>query len=234
MPLGVNNIELLRYFRQPEGTFGKSVQREWLFWGFFMFNPFAAATRAAAAPGSILKSSILKTVNAEFPPVIQPFHILSVTIPTYQFEKIVMMYGQVPRSFPVLNFKGLDLQIELEEDEKGTVDYFVNWNQRNIIDSDGYYKAPNSMKLDAFVLEIQDKMGVPVVYHTFHDIYFLNASEQTYSYAGGGTIKRQLTFGCDRMSTIYIKQNAVAAATEAVVGLATAGLGGNELTGRFK
>ena len=227
MPLGLNSLELLRYFRQPENAFGKSIQRDWGFYGMFIYNPFMGVGLGAGDA----KRGI------EFPPIIQPFHILSVTIPTYKFDKKVMTYGQVPRSFPVLNFtQGLDLKISLEEDEKGTVDYFINWNMRNIIDSDGYYNPPDKVKLKAFVLEIQDKNAIPVVYYMFHDIFFMDASEPTYSYTSNDSIKRELTFNCDRMSTIYTKNNSVAAGIGAVMGVA----GGiknakdDKLTGRFK
>jgi len=204
MPIGVNGLELQRYFRQPESAYGKSIQRNWQFFGLFIYNPFQGVTVGR---------------QIEMPPVIQPFHILDVTIPTYEFEKVVMMYGQVPRSFPVLKFEGFNFNVTLEEDEKGNVEYFINWNQRNIIDSSGYYNAPNKAKIKAFVVEVQDKMGIPVVYYTFHDIYFLQASEASYSYTSNESIKRSLTFGCDRMSTIFTKQNAVAAGIGAMTGL---------------
>jgi len=205
MPIGINGLELQRYFRQPENAFGKSIQRNWQFYGLFIFNPLQGV-----AVGRGL----------EFPPIIQSFHILDVTVPTYQFQKEVMMYGQVPRSFPVLDFKGFNFDVTLEEDEQGTVEYFINWNQRNIIDSSGYYNAPEKMKMRAFVLEIQDKMGIPVVYYTFHDIYFLQATAANYAYSNNESIKRTITFGCDVMSTIFTKQNVVARVGGVITGIA--------------
>lgn len=191
MPIG-NGLELQRYFRQPESAFGKSIQRNWQFFGMFIFNPLQGLTVGR---------------KIEVPPIIQPFHILDVDIPTYHFQKEVMMYGQVPRSFPVLDFKSFNFSVTLEEDEQGTVEYFINWNQRNIIDNEGYYNAPNKMKLKAFVVEIQDKTGKPVIYYTFHDIYYLEADNVHYTYTGNESIKRSVTFGCDRISTIFTKQN---------------------------
>jgi len=204
MPIGINGIELLRYFRQPENAFGKSIQRNWQFYGFFLYNPFQGDTVGR---------------NVEFPPVIQPFHILDVTIPTYSFKKEIMMYGQVPRTFPVLEFEGFEVEVAMEEDEQGTVEYFINWNQRNIINSSGYYNAPNKVKMRAFTVEVQDKTGVPVVYYIFHDMYFLNASSATYSYTGNESVKRTLTFACDRMSTVFAKQNVLAQGVGAASGI---------------
>lgn len=204
MPIGINGIELLRYFRQPETAFGKSIQRNWQFYGFFLYNPFQGVNVGR---------------NVEFPPVIQPFHILDVTIPTYSFKKEIMMYGQVPRTFPVLEFEGFELEVAMEEDEQGTVEYFINWNQRNIINSSGYYNAPNKVKMRAFTVEVQDKTGVPVVYYIFHDMYFLNASPATYSYTGNESVKRTITFACDRMSTVFAKQNVLAQGVGAASGI---------------
>lgn len=211
MPRGINSLELLRFFRQSGSAFGKSVQRPWMFWGFFMYNPFKSEMKIG-----------FDTLNKDFPPVIQPFHIIDVKIPTYSFKKEIMYYGVAPRSFPVLNFEGFDLQVTLEEDEQGTVDYFINWLQRRIIDNEGYYNAPNKLKIPGFVLEVQDKMGIPIVYYTFHDIFFMNASEVEYSYNSNDSIKRTITFGVDTLSTVYVKQNAVAA----LVGAGSAALEG--------
>lgn len=205
MPKGLNGLELLRWFRQPETAFGKSIQRDWQFWGFFLYNPFSDFKFEGV-------TQTLKYVNKDFPPIIQPFHILGVTIPTYSFEKKIMWYGTVPRTFPVFNFEGFDLAVQLEEDERGSVEYFINWNQRNMIDKDGYYTPPAQMKIKGFVLEVQDKSGLPVVYYIFHDMYFLGADDASYSYGSNDSIKRTVTFGVDRMSTIFTKQNAIATA----------------------
>ncbi len=197
MPIGVNSIELPKYFRQPENEFGKSIQRNWQFYGFFLYSPFKS-----------IKSNTSNLVNnkSEFPPEIQTFHILDVTIPTYKFRKEKVMYGQVPRTFPVLDFEGFNLSVTLEEDEFGTVERFINWNQRNIIDSRGYYNAPNNVKTKAFYVEVQDKNGAPVVYYIFKDLYFLEASDASYSYNSNESIKRTLTFGCDMMSTEFVEK----------------------------
>jgi hypothetical protein len=212
MPVGANSIELLRYFRQPETAFGKSIQRDWQFWCFFIYNPFSNETKITNS----LRQN-LSSINKDFPPIIQPFHVINVTIPAYEFKREVMMYGQIPRSFPVLDFQGFEVQITLEEDEQGTVEYFINWLQRKIIDNEGYYNAPNKTKIPALVVEIQDKMGIPVLYYIFHDIFITHVDSIAYSYESNNPIRRNLTFACDRASTIFTKQNAVAAAIGAGV-----------------
>jgi len=203
MPIGVTSVELLRYFRQPESAFGKSVQRPWTFNALFIYNPFK---------GLSLGRSI------EFPPVLQTFHFVDITIPTYSFNKEILMYGQIPRTFPILNFKGFEVRMTLEEDEQGTVEYFINWNQRNIINKDGTYNAPDNAKIKALAIEIQDKTGIPIVYYIFHDLYFLNADPVTYAYQASDSIKRNVTFGVDRLSTYFTKQNIVSRGLGAITG----------------
>lgn len=206
MPLGINSNDLLRYFRQPGSGFGKSIQRSWGFDVSFIYNPLKGLSLGR---------------GLEFPPIIQPFYVLDVTMPTYSFKKEVMMYGQVPRTFPILEFEGFDVDVTLEEDEKGTVDYFINWNQRNIIDDEGYYSAPDDAKIKAMVVEIYDNQSKPVVYYIFHDLYFLAANPAQYSYNSNDSIKRTVTFGVDRVSTYYIKQNVISQGIGQLKGLSS-------------
>jgi hypothetical protein len=230
MPIGLNSLELLKYFRLPESAFGKSIQRSWQFYGFFIYNPLSTKSSVAAQFGNTFGvSTLMKSLNKDFPPIIQPYHIIDVNIPTYKFKRMNQMYGQVPRSFPLLEFEGFNFSITLEEDERGTVEYFINWLQRRIISSEGYYNAPELAKIPAFVLEVQDKTGVPVVYYMFHDIYYLEAGDVQYSYTSNESIRRSITFGCDRLNTTFIKQNAVATA----IGLAQATGGISKLQNEF-
>jgi hypothetical protein len=191
MPNGINALELRKFFRSPETTFGKSIQRNWQFNAMFIFNPLMGLSRLDVAPE------------------IQPFHILDITIPTYEFEKVVMMYGQVPKSMPVLKFEGFNIDVVMEEDEKASVEYFINWNQRNIINKDGLYNAPDDAKITALIVEIQDKTGDPVIYYIFHDLYYLAATPAAYSYQTSESIKRTVTFGVDRVTEYFTKQNLI-------------------------
>ena len=72
------------------------------------------------------------------------------------------MYGVVPKVFHYLILKKHKLKVTFEEDELGTIAYFINWMQRNIIDRDGYYRAQET-KIGHFVVEVQDRNGFPVL-----------------------------------------------------------------------
>lgn len=207
--VGLNSIEMQAFFKLPSLLFGKSVQPAFRFSVTFLDNPFSINS--------------LNRLEADGPgpmPIIRSYHVLSISIPTYNFEKELMMYGQVPRSFPVLNFKGFDISINMEEDELGTIAYFINWMQRSIIDKYGYYRAPIKNRFGMIVVEVQDKNGLPVVYYTFHDCYFMNATDITYDYGSSDSIKYQLVFGADRMSTWFTKYSAISAGLGSVLGVA--------------
>ncbi len=194
MPLGLNRLELLRYYRLPEVAFGKSVLPGYRFYTVFFDN-------------------MLKRLDPESPsgangpmPWVTALHVKNITIPTYNFRKEVMMYGQVPRAFPVLEFDGLQIQMTLEEDEFGTIAYFMTWLQKTIINSDGTYRAPNDSYFGYLIVEVQDKNGLPVAYYSFKDLYYITSDNITYDYSNGDSIKYNLTLGANRMLTWYPKQ----------------------------
>ena len=202
MPLGINSLELQSFFKLPEQFSGKSIQRSYNFYVTFWDNPLKRIR------GENLKLGPM--------PILRSYHVQSVTIPHYKFDRKVMLYGQVPRTFPLLNFEGFELSMVLEEDELGSIAYFIQWLQRTIINRDGLYNAPLDSKVAFISVEIQDKNGIPVVYYIFHDCYFLNVSDITYDYATNESIKYNLTFGCDRVSTEFLKYNPIGLAVNGV------------------
>jgi hypothetical protein len=196
MPVGLNALELNSFFKLPSLLTGKSIQPAFKFYATFLDNPLS--TKRSIGPGPM--------------PIIRAYHILNVSIPTYNFKKETMFYGQVPRSFPILEMDGaLQVTVTFEEDELGTIAYFVNWLQRSIITEEGYYRAPRLSLIGHLVVEVQDKNGIPVVYHSFNDIFYLATSDVTYDYASNETIKYDITFGVNRMSTWFTKYSAIAA-----------------------
>lgn len=204
MPLGLNGLELKSFFGETAvtrsgagkvlGIAGKSIQRSWNFYGTFLDTKFFSKPR------------LRRLAQIGPPPIVRSYHLQSVTVPTYNFTPEVMMYGQVPRTFPVLEFEGFILNCVFEDDENGTIAYMINWLQRHIIDDDGYYLSPLDLRIGKFIVEVQDPRGFPVVYYVFNDIYFLKADDVTYDYGSNESIKYSVSFGVDRMSTQFIKQ----------------------------
>ncbi len=194
MPLGLTQGEVNGFYSLPELAFGKSIQPAYKFVASFLENPFKPVTNRDIGPM----------------PVIMPWHITSVTIPNYQFKMDKVMYGVVPKVFPLLDFEeALKLKVTFEEDELGTIAYFINWMQRNIIDRDGYYRAPQETKIGHFVVEVQDRNGFPVLYYVFKNIVFHDASDPTFDYTSNEVIKYDITFVSEILETWFVKYGAI-------------------------
>lgn len=197
MSIGLQKLELLSYFNLPSTLFGKSIQRTYNFNAFFIDDPTNKL-------GNRKKTGPM--------PVILPWHFLKISIPTYSFSKENMVFGQVPISFPVLNLSNVEemtISVDLEEDELGTIEFFITWCQRNIIDENGYYVPPLQNRIGHLLVEITDPTGIPVLYYTFRDLYFLDASEVTYDYGSNDSIVRTIRFGIDRVETMFTKYSAI-------------------------
>ena len=192
MPVGVTNLALQAWYRLPELVFGKSIQPAYKFFATFLDNPFVRkSTKDYNEIGSM--------------PVIMPYHFTSVSIPTYNFKLEKVYYGVIPRSFPLLDFEGFTVNVTFEEDENGTIAYFINWMQKCIIDSNGYYKAPLANRIGNLVVEVQDRLGLPVVYYIFKNVYYQSSDSITYDYGSNEAIKYNVVFGVDTMETWYVK-----------------------------
>jgi len=130
-------------------------------------------------------------------PKIEDWHVRNITIPNYDFTKEVEKYGVLPRSYPKLSFDGFEVRIELEEDEKGTIAYFINWCQKRILNEKGLYTAPSKNRIAVITAKIKDNEGRPVVNYRFFDAYFLKADDVQYDYSTNDAIRYILTFGVD-------------------------------------
>jgi len=194
MPLGVNNVEVAGFHSLPEVLFGKSVQPAYKFVASFLENPLKAVTRRDVGPM----------------PIIMPWHVTGVTVPNYKFKMDKVMYGAVPRIFSTLDFEhALPFTVTFEEDELGSIAYFISWLQRNIIDTEGYYRAPNRNRIGHFVIEVQDKNGFPVLYYVFKNILFQDASDPRYDSFSNEVIKYDITFVAEILETWFVKYGAI-------------------------
>jgi len=188
MPIGLTQFEVNGFYSLPEMAFGKSVQPTYKFVASFLENPFDN-----------------KYGDVGPMPVIMPWHITSVNVPNYKFKVEKVMYGNVPRLYQTLDFEGLQFRVSFEEDELGTIAFFINWLQRRIIDNNGYYNAPSKTKIGHFVIEIQDKNGFPVVYYVFKNIVFNDATDPTFDYSSNEVLKYDITFVSEVLETWFVK-----------------------------
>ena len=191
MPLFLNSAQLTGYYSIPDALFGsKTIQPAYKFNALFLTNPFAN-----------------KKPDLGPMPLIAPYLFLAIDLPTYKFRPETVMYGQVPRSFPILDMNGsMEVACTFEEDENGTIGYFVNWCTRNNIDNEGYYRFPGKQnRIGDLVIEIQDKLGLPVLYYVCKNLFFLQADNLKYDYRSNDSVQTIVTFGTDIIETWFLK-----------------------------
>jgi len=136
-------------------------------------------------------------------PILNHYHVNSVTLPNYNFKKENQMYGPLARSMPIMDYDGLEISITFEEDAYGTVGYFLNTMQQRSISQDGLYIAPNEMKLDTMMVQIENDVGAVVGIYTFKDVYFLKADISEFNYSSNETVKYNAVFNADYYSVKY-------------------------------
>jgi len=185
--LGANAFELAGYFSKR--MFSKTILQNFR---FFV---------------TIYDKSMFTTL-----PVIQHWHVLSVTLPNYDWKKESLMYGPVPKSFPYLEYDGLELKMNLEEDEFGTISDFIHSLQKRVLNTDGTYNAPNKVYIDRIMVTVEDRFGIVVNHFTFHECFLLQASDIEFNYGSNDSIKYDLTFNCDYYSVLYPKRALINAA----------------------
>ena len=136
-------------------------------------------------------------------PVINDWHVLSVSIPSFDFIKEIQKYGPFVRSFPVLEYDGLEFKIDFEEDSYGTIGYFLNYLQRRIVDRRGYYTPPAKVKLPAVVVTTYDSKNLPVGVFTFYQVNYLQTSEVEYRQDSNESVKYSVVFNSDYMTAHF-------------------------------
>jgi hypothetical protein len=188
MPFGLNNLEFLGFYSNLE--IFKTVQKNYRFFVTF-WNDLGSFSR---------------TEYSHNMPDISHYHVQSITIPQYPFSKEVVKYGPIAKTYPVMNdFNGFEIDVEFEEDELGTIAYFINYLQRKIVRKDGTYTSQFDNRIDNMAILTEDDQGLPINMFWYKDIYFLNASSPTFTYSGNDAIRYTITFGSDLMKFLPIK-----------------------------
>ena len=211
MALVVNNLALQGYFGGLDNL--KTIQKSYkflvVFWDEINLSP----------------KKVALTEEIGNMPIIKPWHILNVTTPQYPFGKDNVQYGPLAKTYPVMaDFNGFDIRVTFEEDNKGTIAYFINWLQRKILDSDGRYRSQTENRIDHMIIETQDDAGLPIQLYWYQNIYFQNASENTLDYSTVDSVKYDITFGADYMKFFPIKAGLVQWGADELLGQIQRGL----------
>jgi hypothetical protein len=132
---------------------------------------------------------------------LEPWHVKNVTIPDFSFKKDgIVKYGPFSKSVPVMDFDGFELKIEFEEDSTGTIKRMIQWFQaRNVHNSGTYW--PSSVSNLPYI-EINILGQTPKTNDTdkiigsfkFQEVYFLDATEATFSYSDNSALGYSITF----------------------------------------
>ncbi len=138
--------------------------------------------------------------------------VKSVNLPDLSFDKSNgVKVGPVYKATPTLNFDGYELQLELEDDEKGTVRQLIeHFKSRNISDA-GLYWPTNFSEISQLNIKVYNGLlkspneMIPVIEVTLKDLIFLQASEVSLNYSEQGSISYTVTLSAASIETKYYK-----------------------------
>lgn len=185
MPVGLNKLEINKFFSE------KSILHNFRFY-------VTIIDKSQYGMGD--KEIISRTGPT---PILDHHHVISITLPNYKFSKYQQNYGPLPRSFPYLEYDGLEIPITFEEDEYGRVGYFLNTLQKRIVDSNGLYSSPARMKLDKMIVQVENDKGIPVVIYTFNKIFLMSFDQTELNYGSNESVKYNAVFNADYYNVTY-------------------------------
>ena len=111
------------------------------------------------------------------------------------------MFGHSVTLFRIFGF---EVKIDFEEDERGTIGFFVSWLQRLAIEPTlGYYTPPDFVKIPVIGIVTETDEGIPIAAYTLHDAFYLTAAGPDLDYASGGAIKYSITFNVDIINSFF-------------------------------
>lgn len=187
MPVGTNALELKGYYSR--NNLIKSIQKNYQFFVTIWDNPISRLTLEIGPM-----------------PLITHWHVKSITVPQYPFNKETIQYGPLAKSFPTMtDFNGLDVVVTFEEDEHGTIARFINWCQSKIVRRDGTFRSQLENRIDNLMVLTEDDTGVPINLFWYRDLFFQNADAPTFDYGGNEAIAYTVTFGADIVQFLPVK-----------------------------
>jgi len=176
MPIGLNKLETKKFFTT------KSILQNFRFY-----------------------VTIIDIPNADKPilPIIQNYHVVSVNLPDYDFKKETQRYGPLAKSFPILDYDGLELTMVLEEDKFGTIGSLVHELKQRVLNKNGLYTPPGLNSINRVIVTVENENEIPVAIYTFKDTFFLKADQTEYNHSGNESVKYTLTLNADYYSVKF-------------------------------
>jgi hypothetical protein len=137
------------------------------------------------------------------PIILENQTVISVNLPDYDFKKESQKYGPLPRSFPVLDYDGLELTMVLEENAFGSIGTMIHKLKERILDYSGLYNPPALNKINRVVVTVMNDREIPVAVYTYRQCAFLKADQTEYNHSGNESVKYTLTLNADYYSVNY-------------------------------
>lgn len=136
----------------------------------------------------------------------EPYYAKRVSIPQTKFKKEHEARGSLRKTFPILDDQGYEFEIDFEEDKNGRISFLIQWLQSRILTGDGFYHKPNDVPIKSVSIDVIDAGGVNVSQLKFHNVYYLQAQNVTYSYSENSSVIYTITFHSDFYSIKYIPE----------------------------
>lgn len=130
-------------------------------------------------------------------PDIQGYHVVNVSVPNWEFKKETLKLGPYVSTFPVMDFDGFEFSITFEEDTEGTINKFIDWCQRRIMDRNGFYFPPGLTKIRSIIIESYRDNGEINTQVSFNNCFFLKAANVSHDYKDNDSVKIEVTFASD-------------------------------------
>jgi hypothetical protein len=138
-------------------------------------------------------------------PEIKPWHVLKVSFPvSYGFKLENMKIGPYSYGIPLMDHTGFDIDITLEEDDKGTIFDFIFDVQDRIIGSgssaNGNYNPQTSNRIPSIKINMYKDDGEILRSYTFTNCFFMKADSLSLDYEGNDSVKYMVSFHSDLLS----------------------------------
>ncbi len=132
---------------------------------------------------------------------ISKFHVIDVTIPSWNFKQNTIKYGSVPKSYTTLESDhSYNFKMTLEDDDMAKVTQLVYNLHSTIIDQYGVYYPLNYQLLGDCIVRMYNQSQQNVIIWKMENCRFLGADDWTLNYTNTEAFKIILSFSCDNMS----------------------------------
>jgi len=141
---------------------------------------------------------IQPTPNQRDMPVIEPYHIRNASVPNFagMVTAGLVQIGPLSKSYPIVKSEKIEFRLEMEEDDKATVQKFIIWSFKNYVNERGLHNYPDNTKLQMITITVTNASGVEVVRFKYERPFLQSADPISYAYDSGDSIKYILTFIC--------------------------------------